>query len=436
MGIINLSPDSFSGDGLENRDVALLKAKQLVADGADIIDVGGESTRPNAAPLSVDEELRRVIPVVETLRKEISIPLSIDTYKLKVAREALDVGANMINDIWGLQKEPRLAELAAQRKIPIILVSNQRYISVHHDVIFPDIIYVVIADLQKAIEQALAAGVPRENIIIDPGIGFGKTQVQNLEILRRLEELKILGRPILLGSSRKSVIGWVLDLTPEQRSKESAFVPPADRRLEGTAATIALGIAKGVDMVRVHDVREMARVCKMSDAIIRGLGNKLATVYLCLGSNLGNRMANLNKAVALLSQKVNIEKVSSVYETEPIGYKEQPLFLNMVCQIATALNPWELLHFAKDIEAKMGRVQSFSNSPRLIDIDILFYDREVIRTDELTIPHSRLAKRAFGLIPLAEIAPQLIHPELGKKISELAGVVEGREGVQKWTSGD
>jgi 2-amino-4-hydroxy-6-hydroxymethyldihydropteridine diphosphokinase len=165
-------------------------------------------------------------------------------------------------------------------------------------------------------------------------------------------------------------------------------------------------------------------------------GGKLAIAYLCLGSNLGNRMANFNKAVALLSQKVNIEKVSSVYEAEPIGYKEQPLFLNMACQITTMLNPGELLHFAKDIEAKMGRVQSFSNSPRLIDIDILFYDREVIKNDELTIPHSRLAKRAFVLIPLAEIAPQLIHPELGKKISELAGVVEGREGVQKWTSGD
>jgi len=147
-------------------------------------------------------------------------------------------------------------------------------------------------------------------------------------------------------------------------------------------------------------------------------------------------MANLNEAVALLSQKVNIEKVSSVYETEPIGYKEQPLFLNMVCQISTVLSPWELLRFVKDIEGEMGRVQSFSNSPRLIDIDILFYDREVIKNDELTIPHSRLAKRAFVLIPLAEIAPQLIHPELDREISELAGVVEGREGVQKWTSGD
>jgi dihydropteroate synthase len=270
MGVINLSPDSFSGDGLQNIELALARARQLVADGADIIDLGGESTRPNTAPLGVEEELRRLIPVLEKLRKETSIPLSVDTYKFEVAREALDTGADMINDIWGLKKEPRLAELAAQRKIPIILMSNQRDVSPHHDVIFPDIISVVIADLQKAIEQALTAGVSRENIIVDPGIGFGKTQEQNLEILQRLRELKTLGNPILLGSSRKSVIGWVLDLTPEQRLQGMAFVPPTDRRLEGTAATIALGIAKGVDMVRVHDVKQMARVCKMSDAIVRG----------------------------------------------------------------------------------------------------------------------------------------------------------------------
>jgi dihydropteroate synthase len=432
MGVINLSPDSFSGDGLRNPEAAVAKAKRFASEKADIIDIGGESTRPGSSSISADEEMRRVIPVLESLSSEISLPLSVDTYKFEVARHALDAGANMINDIWGLKREPKLAELAAQRKIPLILMSNQRDSPPCHD----DIISVVIADLQRAIEQAIAAGVFWENIIIDPGIGFGKTQEQNLELLQRLEELKTLGRPILLGSSRKSVIGWVLDLTPEQRSKESAFVPPADKRLEGTAATIAIGIAKGVDIVRVHDVREMARVCKMSDAIIRGLGNKLATVYLCLGSNLGNRMANLNEAVALLSQKVNIEKVSSVYETEPIGYKEQPLFLNMACQITTMLNPGELLHFVKGIEGEMGRVQSFSNSPRLIDIDILFYDREVIKNDELTIPHSRLAKRAFVLIPLAEIAPQLIHPELDREISELAGVVEGRKGVQKWTSGD
>jgi len=257
MGIINVSPDSFAGDGLSGVESAVDRAKQMASEGADIIDVGGESTRPGSTPISVDEELSRVIPVLERLTKEISVPLSIDTYKLEVAREALDAGVNMINDIWGLKKEPKLAELAAQRETPIILMSNQRDISPDHDVTFPDIMSVLISDLQRAIQQALISGVSRGNMIIDPGIGFGKTQQQNLEIIRRLEEMEVLSRPVLIGTSRKSVIGRVLGL-------------PSDQRLEGTAATVAIGIAKGADIVRVHDVKEAARVCKMSDAIIRG----------------------------------------------------------------------------------------------------------------------------------------------------------------------
>jgi len=265
MGVINVSPDSFSGDGLGDVEGAVARAKRLVSDGADIIDIGGESTRPGSTPLSPDEELRRVIPVVEKLAHEISVPLSVDTYKLEVASRALDDGANMINDIWGLKKEPRLAELAAQKGVPIALMSNQRDSPCH------DIMSAVVSDLKRAIERVSDAGVPQENIIIDPGLGFGKKQAQNLEIMRRLDELKTLGRPILLGSSRKSFIGWVLDLTLGQKSNEVAFVPPGDQRLEGTAATIAIGIAKGADIVRVHDVKEMARVCKMSDAIVRGV---------------------------------------------------------------------------------------------------------------------------------------------------------------------
>ena len=265
MGVLNVSPDSFSGDGLGDVEAAVARAKTLAAEGADIIDVGGESTRPGSAPISVSEELHRVIPVLEKINRDISLPLSIDTYKLEIARQALDAGASMINDIWGLKREPDLAELAAQRGVPIVLMSNQRDS-------FPceDIISTVIADLKRAIGQALAAGVRWENVIVDPGIGFGKTQEQNLEILRRLEELKTLGSPILLGSSRKSVIGWVTDLTSDERWEQAAFVPCADRRLEGTAATIAIGIAKGADIVRVHDVKEMLRVCQMSDAIVRG----------------------------------------------------------------------------------------------------------------------------------------------------------------------
>ncbi|MFW6105154.1 MAG: dihydropteroate synthase [Chloroflexota bacterium] len=265
MGVINVSPDSFSGDGLTDVEGALVKAKRLASEGADIIDIGGESTRPASTSLTTDEELRRVIPVVEKIAQQISVPLSVDTYKLEVARRALNAGADMINDIWGLKKEPRLAEIAAQRGVPIALMSNQR------DSPCRDIMSAIISDLKRAIQQALDAGVSRENIIVDPGIGFGKTQEQNLELLQRLDELKVLGRPILLGSSRKSFIGWVLDLTPEQRSSEVAFVPPGDQRLEGTAATIAIGIAKGADIVRVHDVKEMSCVCKMSDAIVRGL---------------------------------------------------------------------------------------------------------------------------------------------------------------------
>ncbi len=265
MGVVNVSPDSFSGDGIADAEQAVAKGKQLASEGADIIDVGGESTRPGSTPISTDEELGRVIPVVEKLAKDVSVPVSVDTYNLEVARQALNAGANVINDIWGLQKEPALADLAAEKGVPIVLMSNQR------DSHCQDIMPAVTSDLKRAIKQALTAGVPWEYIIIDPGIGFGKTQEQNLEILQRLEELQILGRPILLGSSRKSFIGWVLDLTPEQRLNKVAFVPPGDQRLEGTAATVAISIAKGVDIVRVHDVREMALVCKMSDAVVRGV---------------------------------------------------------------------------------------------------------------------------------------------------------------------
>jgi len=251
MGIINVSPDSFSGDGLNTVEAAVAQAQHFVAEGVDVLDVGGESTRPNSSPISVDEELRRVIPVLERLAGKTGVPLSVDTYKFDVALRAVDAGAEMLNDIWGLKQEPRLAALAAERAVPIILMSNQR------DKPQKNIIPAVIADLKRAIDLALDAGVPWENIIVDPGVGFGKTLEQNLELVRRLDELKILGRPVLLGTSRKSMIGLVLELPPEQR-------------LVGTAASVAIGIARGADIIRVHDVKEMIRVCRMSDAIIRG----------------------------------------------------------------------------------------------------------------------------------------------------------------------
>ena len=252
MGIINVTPDSFSGDGLgDDVESAVALGKRLASEGADILDIGGESTRPQGAPVSEDEELRRVIPVIERLSGEVALPLSVDTYKWEVARRALAAGARMINDVWGLGKDPRLADLAAEWGVPIILMSNQR------DSPCQDIMPVVIASLRRSVALAMERGVPRESVIVDPGVGFGKTLEQNLEIVCRLQELRCLERPILIGTSRKSMIGLVLDL-------------PADDRLEGTAATVAISIANGADIVRVHDVAQMVRVSRMSDAISRG----------------------------------------------------------------------------------------------------------------------------------------------------------------------
>ena len=251
MGIVNVDPDSFSGDGLHDAESAIAQGKRFAADGADIIDVGGESTRPGFEPISVDEELGRVIPVIERLASELSVPVSIDTYKSEVARRAVAAGARMINDVWELKRDPKLARVAAEAGVPLVISQNQRD-SKFHD-FFPEL----IASLKKSVQVALDAGVAWDNIIIDPGVGFGKTVEQNVEIVRRLAELKVLGRPILLGTSRKSFIGHVLDL-------------PVDQRLEGTAATVAIGITNGADMVRVHNVAQMVRVVKMSDAIVRG----------------------------------------------------------------------------------------------------------------------------------------------------------------------
>jgi dihydropteroate synthase len=252
MGIINMSPDSFSGDGFgSDAGKAILQAERFIAEGADIIDIGGESTRPGSQPTTTEEEINRVIPIIERLAAEINAPISIDTGKSAVANRSLAAGASMINDVWGLKQDPALARVAAEAGVPIILTSNQRNKSCRQD-----IMTAVIADLEKSIALAIKAGVVEQNIIIDPGIGFGKSLEQNLEIIRRLAELKFLNKPILLGTSRKSVIGLVLDLPPDQR-------------LEGTAATVAIGITNGADIIRVHDVKQMARVCRMSDAIIR-----------------------------------------------------------------------------------------------------------------------------------------------------------------------
>ncbi len=263
MGIVNVSPESFSGDGLSNTEMAVAQGQRMVSEGADILDIGGESTRPGFTPISAEEETKRVIPVIETLAAKVTVPISIDSSKYEVVRQALDAGATIINDQWGLKTVPHLAELATKRNIPLVLMSNQRDKGafdpdIKRDTAFYDNVMIeLIGSLNKSIEVAQKAGVPRENIIIDPGLGFGKTWKYDLWIIRHLDELKVLKRPILLGPSRKSFIKMILN------------VPPEDR-VEGTAAAVAIGIAKGADIVRVHDVKQVVRVCKVSDAIMRG----------------------------------------------------------------------------------------------------------------------------------------------------------------------
>ncbi|AUM63191.1 dihydropteroate synthase [Brevibacillus laterosporus] len=252
MGILNVTPDSFSDGGRYNQlDDAMRHAERLVKDGADIIDVGGESTRPGSQLVSVEQELERIIPIIERLSRDIDVPISVDTYKARVADEALRAGAHIINDVWGAKKDSEMAAVAARWNVPIILMHNRE--QMEYQDFFPD----YIKDLQESIQLALAAGVSEEMIVLDPGIGFAKTLQQNLEAMRRLDDLVALGYPVLLGTSRKSMIGKVLDL-------------PVDERLEGTIATVALGIEKGCHIMRVHDVKAIKRTAMMMDAIKKG----------------------------------------------------------------------------------------------------------------------------------------------------------------------
>jgi dihydropteroate synthase len=256
MGILNVTPDSFSGDGLlagaDPVEAAVARARAMAAEGADLLDIGGESTRPGHAPVDAATEIGRVGPAIRAVRAALpGMPISIDTTKRAVAAAALDAGADLLNDVTGTAPDAQLAPLAAERGVPLVLMHGRR------EAPFRDVVTEVIDDLARALDAAEAAGCARAMLIADPGIGFGKTAEENLALLRDLGRLRSLARPILLGTSRKSTIGRVLGLPPEER-------------LEGTLATTALGIAAGVDMIRVHDVGPNVRTARMADAVVRG----------------------------------------------------------------------------------------------------------------------------------------------------------------------
>lgn len=251
MGILNVTPDSFSDGGTHcSPEEALAHARKLVREGADLLDIGGESTRPGHVVISDEEEIRRVVPVIQLIKKELDIPVSIDTYKSTVAEAALDAGADLVNDIWGLQKDSRMADLIAERRVPCCLMHNRE--KTEYDGFLSDF----LEDMRMILRLADRAGIPREQIILDPGVGFGKTYEMNLEVISRLDVLQQFGCPVLLGTSRKSVIGLTLDL-------------PVDQREEGTLVTTVYGVQKGCAFIRVHDVEKNKRAVRMTRALMR-----------------------------------------------------------------------------------------------------------------------------------------------------------------------
>jgi dihydropteroate synthase/2-amino-4-hydroxy-6-hydroxymethyldihydropteridine diphosphokinase len=271
MGILNATPDSFSGDGVLGEGdwitAAVQQAQAFTQAGVDIIDVGGESTRPGSTPVTSDEELARVIPVIQAMRQVLDVPISVDTYRAAVAEAALAAGANWVNDVWGLRMDADMAPLVARAGCPLVIMHNRskpknveqaeklggRYVGIEYD----DLIADVRRELQETVDLALAASIRPEQIILDPGIGFGKTVEQNIQLINELHQFKVLGYPLLVGTSRKSFIGYTLELPP-------------DERVEGTAATVAIAIDRGADIIRVHDVAAMVRVARMTDRIVRG----------------------------------------------------------------------------------------------------------------------------------------------------------------------
>jgi len=398
MGVLNVTPDSFSdgGEFLSCED-ALQRAKQMVLDGADIIDIGGESTRPGSDQISEEEELERVLPVIRELIKEVSVPLSIDTYKPQVAEACLRAGVSMINDITGLANE-EMRRIVAEHNVPVVIMHMLGTPKMmQENPVYEDVVLDIKNFFQERIALAREAGIGE--VIIDPGIGFGKTTAHNLELLRRLDEFSSLGVPIMVGPSRKSFIGRIAGLPPDQR-------------VEGTIAALSFAVSNSVSMVRVHDVRE----CKIA---LQVLNAKSATVFIGIGSNMGYTELYIDSALKLIRERCDVIRVSSLYDTEPVGYENQAWFLNGAAEIQTTLSPHELLQFLQSIETRLNRTRTIRFGSRTIDLDILSYDNLVIHEENLIVPHPRMHERAFVLTPLGEICPDFIHPISGKTIHEM-----------------
>ena len=401
MGILNVTPDSFS-DGGRHSDLAaaVARARAMVADGAAIVDVGGELTRPGYVPVPEDEELRRVVPALEALA-ELDAPISIDTSKAAVAREAARLGACVINDVWGLQRDPGMADAVAETGSAIVAMHNREQADPSID---------ILDDVERFFERSLnlaaGAGVPFGRILLDPGIGFGKTRQQNHACIWNLDRFRRLGAPILVGLSRKSFIGGIIDAE-------------VDRRLPGTLAADTIALMRGAAVLRVHDVVENRAALAVFMALQVAAAPPLtgepkddgkARIVLALGGNVGDKAKNLRRALRAIASEPGIEltAVSRLYRTAPWGKTDQDWFVNACALGRTTLKPETLLERVKKLEVELGREPAERWGPRVIDIDLVAYDGIALKTERLTLPHPELFNRAFVLIPLAEIAPDLV----------------------------
>jgi dihydropteroate synthase len=413
MGILNLTPDSFSGDGvIGGTDAAVRRAETLVAAGADILDVGGESTRPGHKTVPEDVELARVLPTLERLAGHLPVPISIDTRKSRVAEAALAAGATIVNDVSGLTYDPRLAAVAGRAGASLI-VGHWRPRQPDDRAEPADLVDWLEGDLAESVRAATSAGVPRTSLIVDPGLGFAKQPAVSIAILGRLRELRArLGLPMLIGASRKGFVGAVLD-------------QPVEDRLEGSLATVALSVAAGMDAVRVHDVGPAAKVARMSEAVVYGWADPMPAwtpVYLGLGANLGDRAGTIAHAIQQLDaqREIRVLRRASLYETAPVGVAEQPAFLNTVVEALTTLSGRSLLNAVKRVERTLGRRSRGRWGPREIDVDILLCGETRLDEPGLKIPHPSMWERLFVLEPLAELRPDLAGPD-GRSIRDHVG---------------
>jgi dihydropteroate synthase len=421
MGILNVTPDSFSDGGRHSElAAAVARAKAMVADGAAIVDIGGESTRPGHVAVPEDEELRRVVPALEALAAELDAPISIDTSKAKVAREAARLGACVINDVWGLQRDPGMADAVAETGSAVVIMHNREQKDAAID---------ILDDVERFFERSLnlaaGAGVPFSRILLDPGIGFGKTRQQNHACIWNLDRFQRLGAPILVGLSRKSFIGGIIDAE-------------VDRRLPGTLAADTIALMRGASVLRVHDVVEnraaLAVFMALNGAAVPQPAEKpqnegRASIALALGGNVGDKVASLRRALRALASTPGVEltAVSRFYRTPPWGKTDQDWFLN-ACALGRAnLKPEALLERVKGLEVELGREPTERWGPRVIDIDLLAYDDIALKTERLTLPHPELFNRPFVLAPLAEIAPDLVVAgvRIGEAAARLGAEAEG-----------